>query len=139
MQYPQLVGVASLDITRIFFISCTPLVAMAPTSLVMTIIRAFSNYQDNFTFLDALDGSLNHEWPSITGTPSARKEVLNFVEDLVWPRQTILLPCVTSRPKHTVLNLLASTGQRVLLHKEHRQNCMRSVKVNSCTGYRLYL
>jgi hypothetical protein len=72
-----------------------------------------------FVILDALD-----ECPSTTGTPSAREEVLNFVEELAGSSHPNLFLCITSRPEQdiqTVLNPLTSTGRRVSLHEEHGQ------------------
>jgi hypothetical protein len=72
-----------------------------------------------FIIADALD-----ECPSTTGTPSAREEVLNFVEDLVGSNHSNLFICITSRPEQdiqAVLNPLASTSRRVLLHDERGQ------------------
>jgi hypothetical protein len=72
-----------------------------------------------FVILDALD-----ECPSNTGTPSAREEVLDFVEDLVGSNHPNLFICITSRPEHdiqTTLNSLTSVGYRVSLHEERGQ------------------
>ena len=72
-----------------------------------------------FIIVDALD-----ECPNITGTPSAREEVLEFVECLVRSNHSNLFICVTSRPEHdiqTVLGPLAPTSRRVSLHEEGGQ------------------
>ena len=72
-----------------------------------------------FIIMDALD-----ECPSTTGTPSAREEVLNFVEDLVGSSHSNLFLCITSRPEQdiqTVLNPLTSASYRVALHEESGQ------------------
>ena len=72
-----------------------------------------------FFIVDALD-----ECPNTTGTPSAREEVLNFLEDLVGSRYSNLFICVTSRPEQdiqTVLNPLISASRRVSLHEEGGQ------------------
>jgi hypothetical protein len=69
--------------------------------------------------MDALD-----ECPNTTGTPSARDEVLDFLEDLVGSSQSNLFICVTSRPEQdiqTVLNPLTSASFRVALHEETGQ------------------
>ena len=66
--------------------------------------------------MDALD-----ECPNTTGTPSARDEVLDFVEDLVMSDLSNLFLCITSRPEQdmqTVLNPLTSASCRVALHDE---------------------
>ena len=75
--------------------------------------------QPIFIITDALD-----ECPSTTGTPSAREEVLNFVEDLVGSNHSNLFICITSRPEQdiqAVLNPLTAASCRVLLHEEHGQ------------------
>jgi len=75
--------------------------------------------QPIFIIADALD-----ECPSITGTPSSREEVLNFVEDLVKSNHPNLFVCITSRPEQdiqAVLNPLTSASRRVSLHEEHGQ------------------
>jgi hypothetical protein len=72
-----------------------------------------------FLIVDALD-----ECPNTTGTPSAREEVLGFLEDLVRSNHSNLFICVTSRPEQdiqTVLNPLTSTSRRVSLHEEGGQ------------------
>ena len=72
-----------------------------------------------FVIMDALD-----ECPNTTGTPSARDEVLDFVEDLVGSGHSNLFICVTSRHEQdiqTVLNPLTSTSRRVALHEETGQ------------------
>jgi hypothetical protein len=69
--------------------------------------------------IDALD-----ECPNTTGTPSAREEVLEFLEDLITSSHPNLFICVTSRPEHdiqTVLNPLTSASNRVSLHQEGGQ------------------
>ena len=72
-----------------------------------------------FIIVDALD-----ECPNTTGTPSAREEVLDFVENLVGSNHSNLFICVTSRPEHdiqTILNPLTPTSRRVSLHEESGQ------------------
>jgi len=72
-----------------------------------------------FLIIDGLD-----ECPSNTGTPSAREEVLNFVEDLVGSNHPNLFICITSRPEQdiqTVLNPMTSVSHRVSLHEEGGQ------------------
>ena len=69
-----------------------------------------------FIIIDALD-----ECPSNTGTPSAREEVLDFVENVVGSNHSNLFLCITSRPEQdiqTVLNPLTSATYRVSLHEE---------------------
>ncbi|KAH9985039.1 hypothetical protein BJV74DRAFT_886357 [Russula compacta] len=72
-----------------------------------------------FIIMDALD-----ECPNTTGTPSAREDVLDLVEDLVGLSQSNLFICVTSRPEQdiqTVLNPLTPASCRVSLHEEGGQ------------------
>jgi hypothetical protein len=72
-----------------------------------------------FLIVDALD-----ECPNTTGTPSAREEVLDVLEDLVGSSHSNLFICVTSRPEQdiqTVLNPLTSASRRVSLHDEGGQ------------------
>ncbi|KAH9985146.1 hypothetical protein BJV77DRAFT_1071565 [Russula vinacea] len=72
-----------------------------------------------FIIVDALD-----ECPNTTGTPSAREEVLDLVEDLVGSNHSNLFICVTSRPEHdvqTILNPLTPASRRVSLHEEGGQ------------------
>ena len=72
-----------------------------------------------FLIIDALD-----ECPNTTGTPSAREEVLDFLEDLVGSNLSNLFICVTSRPEQdiqTILNPLTSPPHRVSLHEEGGQ------------------
>jgi hypothetical protein len=72
-----------------------------------------------FLIIDALD-----ECPNTTGTPSAREEVVDFIEDLVGSSHSNLSMCVTSRPEQdiqTVISPLTSTSRRVSLHEEGGQ------------------
>jgi hypothetical protein len=72
-----------------------------------------------YIIVDALD-----ECPSTTGTPSAREEVLDFVEDLVGSGHSNLFTCVTSRPEQdiqAVFSPLTSASRRMSLHQEGGQ------------------
>ncbi|KAH9985870.1 hypothetical protein BJV77DRAFT_1174308, partial [Russula vinacea] len=72
-----------------------------------------------FLIIDALD-----ECPNTAGTPSAREEVLDFLDDLVGSSHPNLFICVTSRPEQdiqSVLTPLTSTSSRVSLHDEDGQ------------------
>jgi len=72
-----------------------------------------------FVVLDALD-----ECPNNTGTPSAREEVLDFVENFVGSNHSNLFLCITSRPEQdiqAVLDPLTSASCRVSLHEEGGQ------------------
>jgi hypothetical protein len=86
-----------------------------------------------YIIIDALD-----ECPNTTGTPSAREQVLNFVDDLVQSNHSNLFICITSRPEQdisTTLNPLTSQSRRVSLHEEGGQkedinNYVRSFVLN---------
>ena len=72
-----------------------------------------------FIIVDALD-----ECPNTSGTPSAREEMLDFLEGLVGSNHSNLFICVTSRPEQdikAVLNPLTSTSRRVSLHEQGGQ------------------
>src|SRR5260370_11899429 len=72
-----------------------------------------------FLIVDALD-----ECPNTTGTPSAREEVLEFLDDLIGSSHPNLFICVTSRPEQdiqTALNPLTSASRLVSLHEEGGQ------------------
>jgi len=72
-----------------------------------------------FLIIDALD-----ECPNNTGTPSAREEVLDILEDLIASKHPNLFICITSRPEQdiqTVINPLTPTSNRVSLHQEGGQ------------------
>ena len=72
-----------------------------------------------FIIMDALD-----ECPNNTGTPSAREEVLNFVEELIGSNHSNLFVCTTSRPEQdiqAVLIPMTSVSHRVSLHEEGGQ------------------
>ncbi len=67
-----------------------------------------------YIIVDAID-----ECPNTSGTPTAREEVLDFLEELINLKLPHLRICVTSRPEidiHTVLEPLASFS--VSLHDE---------------------
>jgi len=72
-----------------------------------------------FLILDGLD-----ECPNTTGTPSAREEVLELLEDLITSSHPNLSICVTSRPEQdiqTALNPLTPASNHVSLHQEGGQ------------------
>ena len=72
-----------------------------------------------FLIVDALD-----ECPNTTGSPSAREEVLAFLEDLTRSNHSNLFVCVTSRPEQDiqiVLSPLTSPSLQVSLHDEGGQ------------------
>jgi hypothetical protein len=72
-----------------------------------------------YIIVDALD-----ECPNTFGFPTAREEVLNFLEDLVGLNFPNLRICVTSRPEidiRTILELPTLTTHHVSLHDESGQ------------------
>ena len=72
-----------------------------------------------YLIVDALD-----ECPDITGTPSAREKVLDFIRDLIQSNHANLFVCLTSRPEQDIcatLNPLTSPSNRVSLHEEDGQ------------------
>lgn len=74
-----------------------------------------------FLIVDALD-----ECPNTTGAPSAREEVLDFLDDLVAPGYSNLFICVTSRPEQDIQNALNPLTSafpicQVSLHEEGGQ------------------
>jgi len=72
-----------------------------------------------YLIVDALD-----ECPNITGTPSAREKVLNFIRDLIQSNHPNLFVCLTSRPEQDIsatLNPLTTPSNRVSLHEEGGQ------------------
>jgi hypothetical protein len=72
-----------------------------------------------YIIVDALD-----ECPNITGFPSARKKVLDFMTVLIGAKHPNLHLCITSRPEQdiqTTLNSLTTAERRVSLHEEGGQ------------------
>jgi NACHT domain len=70
-----------------------------------------------YLIIDALD-----ECPNISGTPSAREEVLELVEELVDLKLPNVHICVASRPEIDIRMVLESlTSLRISLHDEQGQ------------------
>jgi hypothetical protein len=72
-----------------------------------------------YIIVDALD-----ECPNSPGSPSARRKVLGFMEDLIRWKHPNLYLCITSRPEQDIqstLNTLTPTSRRVSLHEEGGQ------------------
>jgi len=93
-----------------------------PTSIALTqCMKAMLSLpgQDHvYIIVDALD-----ECPNISGTPSAREEVLDLVEELVNLNLPNVHVCLASRPEidiRTVLDPL--TSLQISLHNEKGQN-----------------
>jgi hypothetical protein len=85
----------------------------------LTGMLELSEQHPIFLIMDALD-----ECPNTIGTPSAREEVLDFLEDLVGSSHANLFICITSRPEQdiqTVLNPLTPAFRQVSLHEEGGQ------------------
>lgn len=69
-----------------------------------------------YVIIDGVDAC-----PNPTGTVSARKKVLELVEDLGRSRYSNLHLCITSSPEQdikTILNLLIPYSRRVSLHRD---------------------
>jgi hypothetical protein len=70
-----------------------------------------------FIIIDALD-----ECPNISGTPSAREEILELVEELVRLKLPNVHLCVTSRPEVDIRRVLEPlTSLQISLHNETGQ------------------
>ena len=70
-----------------------------------------------YIVLDGLD-----ECPNLAGTPSAREEVLELVEDLVYLKHPNVHLCVASRPEVDIQMVLGSlTSLKISLHDESGQ------------------
>jgi hypothetical protein len=70
-----------------------------------------------YIIIDALD-----ECPSISGTPSAREEVLELLEGLVCLELPNVYLCVTSRPEADIRSVLEDlTSLQISLHDERGQ------------------
>jgi hypothetical protein len=85
----------------------------------LKIILGLPGQLPTFLIVDALD-----ECPNTSGTPSAREEVLEFLEDLVGSSYPSLFVCITSRPEQdiqTVLNPLTTASRLVSLQDEDGQ------------------
>jgi hypothetical protein len=80
-----------------------------------------------YIIIDGVDNCSNTE---TTGTKSARKKVLEFLEDLVRSKHSHLYICITSSPvkdMQRTLKLLAPSTRRVVLHEEDGQ--MEDIKL----------
>jgi hypothetical protein len=81
-----------------------------------------------YIIVDALDECSNH-----TGSPSPRKKVIKFLQDLTRWRHPNLYLCITSRPEQDIqstLNPLTPASRRVSLHEEggQRQDINRYIR-----------
>jgi hypothetical protein len=93
------------------------------------LLKSFPGLQAQnsiYIIIDGIDNCPN------TGTKSARRKVLEFLEDLVRSRHSNLHICITSSPKKDMqryLNLLASStrDRRVTLHEQDGQ--MEDIKI----------
>ena len=70
-----------------------------------------------YIIIDALD-----ECPNVSGTPSAREEILELVEELVGLKLPNVHLCVTSRPEVDIRTVLEPlTSLQICLHNESGQ------------------
>jgi hypothetical protein len=70
--------------------------------------------QPMYIIIDALD-----ECPNLSGIPTPREDVLNFLEDLVSLGRSNLHICVTSRPEADIKDVLGPLARTLVsLHDE---------------------
>jgi hypothetical protein len=80
-----------------------------------------------YIIIDALD-----ECPNISGMPTAREKVLEFLEDLVGLRLPHVHICVSSRPEFDIRSSLETLASfRMLLDDESGQKADISGYINS--------
>ena len=80
-----------------------------------------------YIIIDALD-----ECPNISGMPTAREQVLEFLEDLVELKLPNVHICVSSRPEIDIRNILEPLAPfRVSLHDEGGQKADISRYINA--------
>jgi hypothetical protein len=88
----------------------------ALTECLKEILR-LSHQPTRYIIVDAID-----ECPNTSGIPTAREEVLDFLEELVGLNLPNLRICVTSRPEIDIQTVLENlTSLRVSLHDEAGQ------------------
>jgi hypothetical protein len=110
------------DVLKMLYTSCRDGSKQPNDAALMRCLKSMLELPGQlptFLIVDALD-----ECPNTTGTPSAREEVLDFLEDLVGSNHSNLFICVTSRPEQdiqSVLNPLISASLQVSLHEEGGQ------------------
>jgi hypothetical protein len=111
-----------LDVLYLLYKTCREGAEQASDAALTECLKTMLELPDQlpiFIIMDALD-----ECPNFIGTPSAREEVLDFVDDLVGTRHSKLFVCITSRPEQdiqAVFNPLTSPSCRVSLHEEQGQ------------------
>jgi NACHT domain len=90
------------------------------TSALTECLKEMLSLQEQgqiYIIIDALD-----ECPDISGTLSAREEVLELVEELVYLRLPNVHLCVTSRPEVDIRSVLEPlTSLQISLHNERGQ------------------
>jgi hypothetical protein len=110
------------DVLRILYKSCRDGSEQPSDTALAKCLKTMLELSEQhpvFIIIDAID-----ECPNTIGTPSAREEVLDFVEDLVGSGHANLFICITSRPEQDiqyVFNPLTSPSTRVALHEERGQ------------------
>jgi NACHT domain len=110
------------DVLKILYTSCREGSKQPSNAALMRCLKSMLELPEQlptFLIIDALD-----ECPNTTGTPSAREEVLDFLEDLIGSNHPNLFICVTSRPEQdiqSILNPLTSASLQVSLHEEDGQ------------------
>ena len=86
-------------------------------SQCLTEMLKVSGQPATYIIIDALDES-----PNISGMPTAREDVLQFLEDLVGLQLPNVHICVSSRPEFDILSILEPLALfRVSLHEESGQ------------------
>ena len=83
----------------------------------ITDILSLSGQTPTYIIVDAID-----ECPNLSGTPSAREEVLGVIEELVDLKLSNVHLCVASRPEMDIRKVLEPlTSLRISLHDENGQ------------------
>ena len=86
-------------------------------SLCLTDMLKVPGQPPTYIIIDALDES-----PNISGTPTARENVLEYLEDLVGSQLPNVHICVSSRPEIDICSILEPLAMfRVSLHEESGQ------------------
>lgn len=88
------------------------------------LLKGLLELQAQYSIYIIIDGVDNCSNTGTTETKSARKKVLEFLEDLVRSKHSNLYICITSSPvkeMQRTLKLLAPSTRRVVLHEEDGQ------------------
>jgi hypothetical protein len=92
----------------------------------MTDMLSLPGKAPTYIIIDALD-----ECPNLSGTPSAREEVLGMIEELVNLKLPNVHLCVASRPEMDIRTVLGSlTSLKISLHEEigQKEDIMEYIK-----------